>query len=177
MFPQNTHLTICPSGSHVNYGSHSFVSFLRLSILARCCTGNMNARNKEHEGDRRCAYAVYIKNTITKESQSPICEVLARSCWRASSGREASDGSKVRREGKAGPFIPYEVWAQTGPARATTLAVARRCLRGTTAVGAWAKAYPLWRRRLPYARGVFSQTFGCHPKCLCSSDNVWPVRL
>ena len=38
VFLQNTHLTVCPSGSHINHGSHSFVSFLRLSILARCCT-------------------------------------------------------------------------------------------------------------------------------------------
>ena len=115
MFPQNTHLTVCPSDSHVNCGSHSFVSFLRLSISARCCACNMNARNKEHEGDRRCAYAVHINNnTIPKESQSPIHWVLARSCWRAGPGQEASDGSKVRREGKAAPFIPCEIRVQTG---------------------------------------------------------------
>ena len=42
----------------------------------------------------------------------------------------------MKRKGKVGPFIPCEVRAQTGPARATT------------AVGAWAKAYPLRRRRL-----------------------------
>ena len=70
----------------------------------------MNACNKEHEGDRRSAYAVHINNnTITKESQSPLREVLARSCWRAGLSQEALDGSKVRREGKVGPFIPYEV--------------------------------------------------------------------
>ena len=126
MFPQNTHLIICPSGSHVNHGSHSFVSFLRLSISARCCIGNMNARNKKHEGNRRCAYAVHINNNIiTKESQSPIREVLKRSCWRASPGQEASDGSKVRRERKAGPFITYEVQAQMGPVWART-SVSRR---------------------------------------------------
>ena len=110
----------------------------------------MNARNKEHEGDRWCAYAVHINNnTITKESQSPIREVLARSSWRAGLGQEALDGSKVRREGKAGPYIPCEIWAQTGPAWetgpawATKPAVARKCRRATTAVGAWAKAYSL----------------------------------
>ena len=109
----------------------------------------MNARNKEHEGDRRCAYAVHINNnTITKESQSPIHEVLARSCWKAGLGQEASDGSKVRREGKIGPFIPCEVWAQTGPAQATMPTIARKCCRTTTVVGTWAKAYPLGRRRL-----------------------------
>ena len=130
MFLQNTHLTICPSGSHINHGFHSFVSFLRLSILARCCTGNMNTRNVKHEGDRRCSYAVHIKNnTIIKEGQSPICEVLARNCWRVGLDQEASDGSKVRRIGKIGPFIPCKVRAQMGPARATTPAVGhkRRC--------------------------------------------------
>ena len=54
----------------------------------------------------------------------------------------------MRREGKAGLFIPYEVWAQIGPARATTPAVTCRRRQATTAVGAWAKAYPLGRRRL-----------------------------
>ena len=127
----------------------------------------MDAHNQEYEGDQRCAYAVHISNnTIRKESQSPICEVLARSCWRVGPGQEALDGSKLRRERKAGPFIPCEVRVQAGPARATT------------AVGARAKAYPLGRRRLrpgenacaqattsarvrrqvPHGRGVFSQT-------------------
>ena len=97
----------------------------------------MNARNKEHEGDRRCTYVVHINNnTITKESQSPIREVLVRSCWRVVPGQEASDGSKVRREGKAGPFIPCEVWAQTGPARVTKLLVVCRHRWATTGVGA-----------------------------------------
>ena len=139
----------------------------------------MDARNQEYEGDQRCAYVVHISNnTIRKESQSPIHEVLARSFWRAGPGQEASDRSKVRREGKAGPFIPCEVRAQTGLARATTPAVAHRHHRATTAVGARAKAYPLWRRclrpgdyacaqattsapvrrRVPRGRGVFSQT-------------------
>ena len=54
----------------------------------------------------------------------------------------------MRREGKAGPFIPYEVRAQMGLARATTPVVARRRRRATTAVGARAKAYPLRRQRL-----------------------------
>ena len=106
----------------------------------------MDACNQEYEGDQRCAYAVHISNnTIRKESQSPICEVLARSCSKAGPGQEALDGSKVKREGKAGPFIPYEVRAQTGPARATTPAVACRRRRATTAVGVRAKAYPLGR--------------------------------
>ena len=87
----------------------------------------MDAPNQEYESDRRCAYAVHINNnTIRKESQSPIYEVLARSCWRAGPGQEALDGSKVKREGKVGPFIPCEVQAQTGPARATTPVVVRR---------------------------------------------------
>ena len=54
----------------------------------------------------------------------------------------------MRREGKAGPFIPCEVRAQTGPARSTMPAVARRRRQATTAVGARAKEYPLGRRRL-----------------------------
>ena len=54
----------------------------------------------------------------------------------------------MKREGKAGPFIPSKVWVHTGPARATTLAVARRRRRATTAVGARAKAYPLGRQHL-----------------------------
>ena len=104
----------------------------------------MDTRNQEYESDRWCAYAVHINNnTIKKESQSPICEVLTRSYWKAGPGQEASNGSKVKREGKAGPFIPCEVWAQTGPVRATTPAVARRRRRATTAVGARAKAYLL----------------------------------
>ena len=45
----------------------------------------------------------------------------------------------MRREGKPGPFIPSEVPAQTGLARATTLAPARRRRRATRAVGARAK--------------------------------------
>ena len=100
----------------------------------------MNARNEEYEGNRQCAYAVHINNTITKESQSPIREVLARSCWRVGLGQEASDASKVGREAKARPFIPYEVRAQTGSARATTPAVMRRRRWVTTTVGASVKA-------------------------------------
>ena len=45
----------------------------------------------------------------------------------------------MRREGKPGPFIPFEVLAQIGPARATTPAPARRRRRATRAVGARAK--------------------------------------
>ena len=45
----------------------------------------------------------------------------------------------MRREGKPGPFIPSEVPAQTGPARATTPAPVRRRRRATTVVGAQAK--------------------------------------
>ena len=86
----------------------------------------MNARNKDHEGDRQCAYAIHINNnTKRKESQSHICEVLAKSCWRAGPGQEALDGSKVRRERKVGPFIPCEVRAQMGAAQATAPAVAQ----------------------------------------------------
>ena len=96
----------------------------------------MDVRYQEYESDRRCAYAIHINNnTIRKESQSPICEILARSCWRAGPGQEASDGSKVKREGKAGPFIPCEVQAQTGLAQSTTPTVARRCRRTAIAVG------------------------------------------
>ena len=54
----------------------------------------------------------------------------------------------MRREGKVGPFIPCEVWAQTRLARATTLAVTCRRRWATTAVGARAKAYSLRRQRL-----------------------------
>ena len=45
----------------------------------------------------------------------------------------------MRREGKAGPFISSEVRAHTGPAWATTPAVARRRRWATRAVGARAK--------------------------------------
>ena len=69
----------------------------------------MDARNQEFEGDQQCAYVVHINNnTIRKESQSPIREVLARSCWKAGPGQEASDGSKVRREGKLGLLYPVK---------------------------------------------------------------------
>ena len=54
----------------------------------------------------------------------------------------------MRREGKAGPFIPSEVRAHTGPARATTPTVVHRCRRATTAAGAQAKVSPLERRRV-----------------------------
>ena len=139
----------------------------------------MDACNQEYEGDQQCAYEVHISNNIIrKESQSPIREVLARSCWRAGPGQEASDGSKVRREGKVGPFIPCEVRAQTEPARATAPTVACRRRQATTTVGTQAKAYLLGRRRLrtggnacarattpapvrrrvPCGRDVFSQT-------------------
>ena len=45
----------------------------------------------------------------------------------------------MRREGKPGPFIPSEVRAHTGPARATTPMPARRRRRATRAIGARAK--------------------------------------
>ena len=77
----------------------------------------------------------------------------------------------MRREGKAGPFIPSEVRAHTGLARATMPAVARRRRRATRAVGARAKrsrsggnacvqatTFAPVRRRVPRGRGVFSQT-------------------
>ena len=199
MFPRKTHLTVCPSSSHVNHGSHSFVSFLCLSISARCCIGNINARNVEHEGDRRCSYVVHINNyTITKEGQNPICEVLARSCWRAGPSQEASDGSKVRKVGKLGPFIPCEVRAQTEPTQATMLAVGRRRHWPTTSVSARATASPLGREHLRlgdnfYARvttstprrqllrqgsNVCAQATASTPgrQCLCLGDDVCCVR-
>ena len=76
------------------------------------------------------------KQITQEESQSPIHEVLAKSCWRAGPDQEASDGSKVRREWKARPLLPCEVQAQVGPARETTPTVTRRPHRATTAVGA-----------------------------------------
>ena len=45
----------------------------------------------------------------------------------------------MRREGKPGPFIPFEVPAQTGPAQVTMPTPARRRRRVTRAVGARAK--------------------------------------
>ena len=45
----------------------------------------------------------------------------------------------MRKEGKPGPFIPSEVRAQMGPARATTPVPARWRRWATRAVGAWAK--------------------------------------
>ena len=136
----------------------------------------MDARNKEYEGDRRCAYAVHINNnTTTKESQSPIHEVLIRSCWRAGPGQEALDGSKVRREGKAGRFIPCEVRAQTGPTRATTPTVARKRRRATTAIGTRAATHARGRQRMRLSDdvcrvgGVF---FHKHPKLRRLGDDV-----
>ena len=95
----------------------------------------------------------------------------------------------MRREGKAGPFIPCEVRAQTGPTRATTPAVACRRRRATTAVGARAKAYPLGRRRLcPGGNACVRATtsmpgrrqvpcgrvfFHKHPKLQRSGDDVY----
>ena len=71
--------------------------------------------------------------------------------------------SEQRREG----WTPCEVRAQTGPARATTPAVARTCRRATTAVDAWAKAYPLGRRRLCPGGNACAQR-----QCMLPSDNV-----
>ena len=78
----------------------------------------------------------------SKEGQNPIREVLARSSWRAGPHQEASDGSKVKRVGKLGPFISCEVWAQTKPAQATTPAVECRRRSPTTSVGAQATSPP-----------------------------------
>ena len=109
----------------------------------------MDAPNQEYESDQWCAYAVHINNnTIRKESQSPIREVLARSCWRAGLGQEALNRSKVKREGKAGPFIPCEVRVQTGSAWATTPAVARKRRRVATAVYARATTHALGRQHM-----------------------------
>ena len=122
----------------------------------------MDARNQEYEGDQQCTYAVHINNnTIRKESQSPIREVLARSCWRVGPGQEASDGSKVRREGKAGPFIPYEVQAQTGPAQATTPADSAQVLSGNHSC-----------RRSGKSVSARATTSMPGRQCMCSGDNV-----
>ena len=94
----------------------------------------------------------------------------------------------MRREGKPGPFIPSEVPAQTGPARATTPAPTRRHRRATRAVGARAKqprsgddVYARAETLAPTrgrmragddgcrARGVF---FHQHPKLQRMSDDV-----
>ena len=94
----------------------------------------------------------------------------------------------MRREWKAGPFIPSEVWAHTGPAWATTPAVARRHRRVTRAVGARAKrprsggnacaratTHASGRQRLRpcddgcRVGGVF---FHKHPKLQHSGDNA-----
>ena len=179
MTPQETHLTVCPSCSHINHGSHSFVSFLRLSISARCCRGNINARNVEHEGDRRYSHAVFTNNnTITKEGQNSIHEVLARSCSRVDPGQEASDGSKVKRLGKLGPFIPWEVRTQMKLVRAITPVVGRRCHWPTTSVGARATAFPLGRERLHLGDNVCAQATTSIPRRqrLCSGDDVCRVH-
>ena len=78
----------------------------------------------------------------------------------------------MRREGKVGPFIPYEVWAQTGPAWATTPATRRRRRRATTGVGAWAKASLLRQKRLRSRENfcIWAATFG--RQHLGSGDNI-----
>ena len=101
----------------------------------------------------------------------------------------------MRREGKAGPFIPCEVRAQTGSARATMPAVPCKRRRATVAVCTQAKAYSLGRRRLhpgenacaqvtTHARGrqhlplcddrcrVRGVFFHKHPKLQRSGDDV-----
>ena len=73
----------------------------------------------------------------------------------------------MRREGKPGPFIPSEVRAQTGSARATTPARVRRCRRATRAVGVRAK-----RPRSGddvYARG---ETPAPARECMRAGDNA-----
>ena len=79
----------------------------------------------------------------------------------------------MRREGKAGPFIPSEVWAQTGSARATTPAVAHRRRRATTAVGTRAKAYPLGQRRLRSGGNAYAwaRTHACGRQHLRPCDD------
>ena len=102
----------------------------------------------------------------------------------------------MKKEGKAGPFIPSQVRAHTGPRRATTLVVARKRRRATTAADAQAKASPLERRRVrpgdnactqattfapvrrrvPRRRGVFSQTPQTSTlgrRHLCPGDNAY----
>ena len=94
----------------------------------------------------------------------------------------------MRREGKAGPFIPSEVRAHKGPARATTPMVARRRRRATRAVDARAKrphsGGNACARERTHARGrqrlrpcddgcrVGGVFFHRHPKLQRSGDNV-----
>ena len=80
----------------------------------------------------------------------------------------------MRRERKAGPFIPCEVRAQMGPARATTPPVACRRRQATTAVGARVKAYPLGQRRLHPGSNAcaWARTHARGRQCMCPGDNV-----
>ena len=80
----------------------------------------------------------------------------------------------MRREGKAGPFIPCEVRAQTGSARATTPVVACRHRRVTTIVGAQAKAYLLGRRCLRSGGNACTpaRTHARERQCMRLGDNV-----
>ena len=96
---------MCPSCRHINQGSHSLVSFLCLSICARCYKGIVNVCNVEDKGGQWCCYAIQRNSdTITWEGQNPIREVLARSCWKVDPSQEASGGCKVRSSTKARAF-------------------------------------------------------------------------
>ena len=77
----------------------------------------------------------------------------------------------MKREGKARPFIPCEVRAQTGPARATMPAVGCRRRRATTAVGTW-------RKRIHSSDDVYARaTMHVHRRQrLCSCDDVCRVE-
>ena len=73
----------------------------------------------------------------------------------------------MRREGKPGPFIPTEVRAQTGPARATMPMPARWRRRATRAVGARPK-------RPRSGNDVYAQAETPAParECMHAGDNV-----
>ena len=73
----------------------------------------------------------------------------------------------MRREGKPGPFIPSEVPAQTGPARVTTLAPARRRRRAIKAVGARAK-----RPRSGNSVYARAETLAPLRECMRAGDNT-----
>ena len=108
----------------------------------------------------------------------------------------------MRREGKAGPFIPSEVWAHTGagagdnacgraqassgdhngrrlgesvPARVTTFTPERQRLRPGENACARATTHAPVRRRVLRGRGVFSQTpqtSALGRRCLRLGDNA-----
>ena len=61
--------------------------------------------NEEDEGGQWCCYAIQRNsNTITCEGQGPICEVLARTYWKADLGQEASGGCNIKSFAEARAF-------------------------------------------------------------------------